>query len=379
MKFGTKLVQFDPAPGDPKHPMVTPIYQTATFEQEHADSFGPYDYSRSGNPTRKVLEDQMAALEGGARAFAFASGMAAISAVTHLLRTGDAILADWDLYGGTSRLFARVLERVGVQVNLSDAADLESFAAAITPATKMIYIESPTNPLLRVLDIAALAQMAHARGLLLVVDSSAMSPYLQQPLALGADIAIHSATKFLSGHSDVTGGVVIVRDEVLAKEIYFLQNAEGTALAPFECFLLLRGLKTLKLRMDAQQKSAATIAAHLKAHPKIEAVFYPGDPDHVGFALQQKQALGGGAVLCIRTPTFAAAKQMAEGLELFSIAVSFGSVSSTVSLPATMSHASVAQEHKQMRQIPDDLLRLSIGIEDVDDLLEDLDRQLAQL
>ncbi len=359
--------------------MATPIYQTATFEQEHADSFGPYDYSRSGNPTRRTLEDQLAALEGGARAFAYASGMAAISSVTHLLRAGDEVLADWDLYGGTSRLFAQVLNRSGVRVTLSNALDLEGFSAAVTPATKMIYVESPTNPLLRVLDLSALAKIAHDRGIPLCVDSSAMSPYLQRPLALGADIVIHSGTKFLSGHSDVTAGAVIVADEALAKETYFLQNAEGNALAPFDCFLFLRGLKTLKLRMDAQQGNASLIAAYLKMHPVVTSVLYPGERDHPGYALQHKQASGGGALISMRLPSAAAAKQLTEGLRLFKIAVSFGSVTSTVSIPAAMSHASVAPEHRKTREIPEDLVRLSIGIEDSQDLLADLDEQLARI
>ena len=379
MRFGTQLVHFDAAPGDPNRPMATPIYQTATFEQEYADGFGPYDYSRSGNPTRKVLEDQLAALEGGARAFVYSSGMAAIASVTHLLRTGDEVLADWDLYGGTSRLFARVLERSGVRVMLSDATDLERFAAAITPATKMVYVESPTNPLLRILDLSGLAKIAHDRGVPLCVDSSAMSPYLQRPLALGADIVIHSGTKFLSGHSDVTAGAVIVADEALAKETYFLQNAEGSALAPFDCFLFLRGLKTLKLRMDAQQENAASVAAYLKQHSKVASLVYPGDTDHPGYALQQKQASGAGALISLRLSSAAAAKPFAEGLRLFKIAVSFGSVTSTVSIPAAMSHASVAAEHQKMRAIPADLLRLSLGIEDSQDLLADLEEQLSQL
>jgi cystathionine beta-lyase len=375
MKFGTKLVHFDPAPGNVIRPMVTPIYQTATFEQEHADSFGSYDYSRSGNPTRKVLEDQMALLEGGVRGFAYSSGMAAIACVTHLLRAGDEILADWDLYGGTSRLFGKVLERAGVSVKFADASDLQGFAAAITPATKMVYVESPTNPLLRVLDLRALAGISHAAGAVFCVDSSAMSPYLQQPISLGADIVIHSATKFLCGHSDVTGGVVIAASEALANEISFLQNAEGTALGPFDCFLLLRGLKTLKLRLDAQQKGASVIASHLK---KVMPVNYPGDVDHAGYALQQEQAIGAGALLTVRAGSRERAKLLAESLQLFKIAVSFGSVTSTVSIPAAMSHASVPVEQRASRDIPDDLLRLSIGIEDTQDLLDDLDRALGR-
>jgi cystathionine beta-lyase len=379
MKFGTKLVHLDPAPDDPTQPMVTPIYQTATFEQDHADSFGKYDYSRSGNPTRKVLEDQMAALEGGVRGFAFSSGMAAVACVTHLLRAGDEILADWDLYGGTSRLFGKVLERAGVKVNFADASNLESFAAAMTPGTKMVYVESPTNPLLRVLDLRALAKVAHASGALMVVDSSAMSPYLQQPIALGTNLVIHSATKFLCGHSDVTGGIVVAASDTLAREIAFLQNAEGSALGPFDCFLLLRGLKTLKLRMDAQQRSAAEIVAYLTKHAKVKQVNYPGDTSHSGYALQQQQASGAGALFTIRTGSRAIAKQLAESLELFKIAVSFGSVTSTVSIPAAMSHASVPQEQRATRKMPDDLLRFSIGIEDTQDLIDDLERALAKL
>jgi cystathionine beta-lyase len=379
MKFGTKLVQFDPAPNDPTNPMVTPIYQTATFEQDHADSFGPYDYSRSGNPTRRVLEDQMAVLEGGTRGFAFSSGMAAITCVTHLLKPGDEILADWDLYGGTSRLFGKILNRAGIKVIFADASNPESFAAAVTAATKMLYVETPTNPLLRVIDLKAIAIIAKTHGVLFAVDSSAMSPYLQQPIALGADIVIHSATKYLCGHSDVTGGIVVAANDALAVEIAFLQNAEGSALGPFDCFLLLRGLKTLKLRLDAQQKNAAAVVNYLKTCPALTAVSFPGDPDHAGYALQQQQASGPGALLTVRAGTRASAKALAESLQLFKIAVSFGSVTSTVSIPAAMSHASVPEEHRATRNIPDDLLRLSIGIEDTQDLIDDLAQAIARL
>jgi cystathionine beta-lyase len=363
MKFGTRLLHYDPAPGDANRPVVTPIYQTATFEQEHVDSSGPFEYSRSGNPTRKVLEDHLAALEGGTRAFAFASGVAAITCVLRLLSTGDEILADWDLYGGTTRLFGRVVDRVGVTVKLSEGLDVERLRAAITPATKLLYVESPTNPLLRLLDLRSLATFAHDNGLLMAVDASAMTPYLQRPLELGVDIVIHSATKYLSGHSDVTAGVVVVKDEELAKKIYFLQNAEGNALAPFESFLLLRGLKTLKLRMDAQQKNAAAVAEYLRGHSSVTSVTYPGF----------------GALLAVRVGTFERAKQLAEGLKLFKIAVSFGSVTSTISLPATMSHASVPPEYLAQREIPRDMLRVSVGAEDIEDLIADLDEQLALL
>jgi len=379
MKFATQLVHFDPSPGDPKRPMATPIYQTATFEQVHADSFGEYDYSRSGNPTRRVLEDQMARLEGGSRGFAFSSGMAAISTITSLLKSGDEIVADWDLYGGTSRLFAKVLSRSGIAVRYVDATNLKSVAEQITPATRLIFVESPTNPLLRVLDLAAIAEIADKGSILFCVDSSTMSPYLQNPLALGADIVVHSATKFLCGHSDVTGGVVVVKDDILGKEIQFLQNAQGNALGPFDSFLLLRGLKTLKLRLDAQQKNAVKIADFLAAHAKVNAVYYPGLPSHSGYDAQTKQARGGGAVVGFTVGSTAAAKRIAENTKLFKIAVSFGSVNSTISIPYVMSHASVPAEDRSTRGIPQDLLRLSVGVEDAEDLIADLEEQLDGL
>lgn len=377
MKFATRLVDFDVSPDDPNHPMVTPIYQTATFEQEHADSFGKYDYTRSGNPTRAVLEKHLAKLEGGTRAFCFSSGMAAITSVSRMLKSGDEILADLDLYGGTCRLFTKVLSRSGITVRYADASDPEKFAANIAAATKLVYVESPTNPLLHVLDLTKLAEIAHNQKALFCVDNSTMSPYLQNPFALGADIVLHSGTKYLSGHSDVTAGVVIVRDEALGQEIHFLQNAEGNALGPFDSFLLLRGLKTLKLRLDQQQQNAQRIAEHLSKHPKIQKVYYPGLADSSGFALQQKQARGSGAVLSLTTGDFEKSRTFAEKLQLFRIAVSFGSISSTACVPAKMSHASVPAELLGSRALPEDLVRLSIGIEDADDLIADIDKALT--
>ena len=378
MKFASRLVQYEVAPGDRFRPTSTPIYQTATFEQEHADSFGDYDYSRSGNPTRKVLEGLVAKLEGGTHGFAFASGMAAITAVARTLRVGDEILADSDLYGGTCRLFTRILERSGIGTSYADAGNLESFAAKITPRTRLIYVESPTNPLLRVIDLRAIAELAHASNALLVVDNSLMSPYLQQPLSLGADIVLHSATKFLCGHADVTGGVVVVRDAKLAEDIYYLQNAEGNALAPFDCFLLQRGLKTLKLRVDAQQRNALAIAEFLAGDPRVERVFYPGLKSDPGYTLQHRQASGAGSVLSFTTRSVAAARAVAEQARMFQICVSFGSLHSTISLPGSMSHASVPPEIAASRELPPELVRISVGIEDVGDLIADLDQALPQ-
>jgi cystathionine beta-lyase len=374
MKFASKLVSFDVAPGDPFRPMATPIYQTATFEQEEATAFGPYDYSRSGNPTRSVLEEQIALLENGTRGFCFASGMAAITCITRLLRTGDEIVADSDLYGGTCRLFTRVLDRTGITARYADACDVEAFAAQITERTKLVYLESPTNPLLRVVDIRQIAELAHASGAVLAVDSSAMSPYLQNPLDLGADIVLHSATKFLCGHSDVTAGVAVVKDAELAKQIYFLQNAEGNAVAPFDAFLFLRGLKTLKLRLDCQQKNAQSIAEWLAAHPQVTAVNYPGLTTSPGYLLQRKQARGAGAVLSFTTGSVEVSRRIVEATRMFSICVSFGSINSTISLPGCMSHASVPPEVGELRELPCDLVRISVGIEEAGDLIADLEQ-----
>src|SRR5580704_1711406 len=374
MKFASQLVSFNACPSDPFKPIATPIYQTATFEQEQADQFGRYDYSRSGNPTRTVLEEQLAQLENADRAFAFASGLAAISSVTRLLSAGDEILACDDLYGGTYRLFSKILNRTGVKVRYADACDLPRFAAAITPETRLLYVETPTNPLLRICDIRALAGLAHDHGALLCVDNSAMSPYLQNPLDLGADIVVHSATKYLCGHSDVTAGVVAVRNPELAEQIYFLQNGEGSALGPFDSYLLLRSLKTLKLRLDCQQSSAQRIAEHLNTHPAVQRVYYPGLFEHAGHDLHAQQARGAGAVISFATGAFDVSKRIAEAARIFRLSVSFGSVNSSISLPGCMSHASIPAEVRKGRAFDADLVRLSIGIEDSDDLIADLDQ-----
>jgi cysteine-S-conjugate beta-lyase len=376
VKFATRLVNYDASPGDINRPMATPIYQTSTFEQEKADSFGQYDYSRSGNPTRRVLEDQLAGLENGVRGFAFSSGMAAVTTAARLLRAGDEIVADWDLYGGACRLFSKVLDRAGVTVRYADAADPEAFAQSFSAKTRLVYVESPTNPLLRVIDLKAIAAHVHARGAIFCVDNSTMSPYLQNPLDLGADIVLHSATKFLSGHSDVTGGAIVVRDQALAEEIYFLQNAEGSALGPFDSFLLLRGLKTLKLRIQAQQNNADTVARFLSQHAQIRRVYYPGLANCQGYRIQQEQARGAGAVLSFTTGSFDLSRRIAENAKLFRISVSFGSVHSTISLPGSMSHASVPAELQATRALPADLVRISVGIEDEEDLLSDLGRAI---
>jgi cystathionine beta-lyase len=291
---------------------------------------------------------------------------------------GDEILADVDLYGGTCRLFSRVLDRSGIAVHYADALDIENFARHLTPATRLVHIESPTNPLFRVIDIKRIAAIAHAHGALFSIDNSVLSPYLQNPLDLGADIVIHSATKFLGGHHDVTGGAVIVKDEKLASQIRFIYNAEGASLGPFDSYLLLRGLKTLKLRLDCQQKNALAVANYLASRKEIAKIYYPGLADSQGYDLHRRQARGPGSVMSFTTGSLAFSRALAESTKLFHITVSFGSVSSSIGMPGTMSHASVPPEVLAQRDLPQDLIRISVGIEDEEDLIADLDQAISQ-
>jgi cysteine-S-conjugate beta-lyase len=323
-----------------------------------------------------VLERQLAALEGGSRAFAYSSGMAALTAVARLVKPGETLVAGDDLYGGTYRLLSRVLEPQGVQVRFADLSRPEAVRAALETRPRLVLVETPTNPLLRIVDVAALAEQCRARGALLAVDSSFLSPYLMRPLELGADLVIQSATKYLSGHSDLSGGVVAVRDPGLAETLAFLQNAEGNALGPFECWLLLRGLKTLAIRIDRQQQSAERIVAVLARHPRVRNLRYPGLPGHPGRELHFRQASGAGAVLSFETGATAISERFVDALHLFTRTVSFGSVGSSVSLPCRMSHASIPAEVRKARALPEDLVRLSAGIEDVDDLIDDLRQAL---
>lgn len=372
MKASTRLVHFDACPNDPYRPVATPIYQTATFEQESAMEFGRYDYSRSGNPTRTVLETQLAVMEKGTRAFCFASGMAAITAVTRLLRPGDEILACDDLYGGTCRLFSRILSHGGIGVRYADGSNLKTFRSEIGPRTRLIYIETPTNPLLRVIDIRPVADLALRSGALLCVDNSMMSPYLQNPLDLGADIVVHSGTKFLCGHSDVTAGIVVVRDRGIADAIYLVQNGEGAALGPFDSYLLLRGMKTLAIRIERQQTSAQRIAAFLSEHPLVTRIHYPVCADQRSSKIHSSQARGAGAVVSFETASADISRRVVESMRLFGITVSFGSVTSSVGIPARMSHASIPHGVRLSVNVPETLVRLSVGIEDADDLIADL-------
>jgi cystathionine beta-lyase len=373
----TEFVHFDPAPGDPWRPNSTPIYQTATFAQDSATELGRYDYSRSGNPTRSVLEAQLARLEHAERALAYSSGMAALAALVRTIPSGGHIVAGDDLYGGTYRLLERVAPRAGVRTSYVDATDTLAVERAIEPETRFVLVETPTNPLQKIVDVSALASVAHARGARLAVDNSLLSPCLQQPLDLGADVALHSATKHLCGHGDVTAGAIAVRDAALADELAFLQNTEGTALAPFDCWLLLRGMKTLGVRVERAQANALAIARHLARHPRVTRVHYAALDDHPGRALHERQARGAGSVVSFETGDAELSRRVVESLELFTIAVSFGSVSSLASLPCRMSHKTIPAAVRAEHALADDLVRLSIGIEDVRDLIQDLDRALG--
>lgn len=360
MKTSTRCVQL--GRGDDAHgAIVPPIYQTATFEQPTATEFGEFDYTRSGNPTRALLEEQLADLEGARYACAFASGMAALTALTRIVNAGEEIIAGDDLYGGTVRLLDHISSHHNISVRYVDTTDATELRNAVTSRTRLILIETPSNPLFRISDIDQLAAIAKEAGAYLAVDNSMLSPILQQPLNLGADIVVHSATKFLCGHSDVTAGALITNNSTLHQQFAFQQNAEGAALSPFESWLLLRGLKTLALRVERQNDSAGKIARFLKARTEVTQVFYPGL----------------GAVISFTTGDEKLSAAIVETTRLFKIAVSFGSVGSTISLPCRMSHASIPAALKERLAPPPDLVRLSVGIEDVDDLISDLDRAFA--
>jgi cystathionine beta-lyase len=375
MKLATRCVRCRDL-RDPYAATAPPIYQTATFVQPSAVAFGEYDYSRTANPTRALLEEQVAALEGGRRALAYGSGMAAIAALLRLLEAGDEVLAGDDLYGGTARLLSQVAPRQGLAVRYVDATDLAAVAAAFRPATRLLLVESPSNPLLRVADLRGLAGLCRRRGTLLAVDNSLLSPALQRPLELGADLVVHSATKILGGHADLTAGVVVATDEELGRRLHFCQNAEGTGLGPFESWLLLRGLKTLALRAERQSSSARFLAARLAAHAAVERVCFPELLDPDSRAIHAGQASGPGPVVSFTTGCPDRSRRVVEGLRLFALQVSFGAVGSAASLPCRMSHASIPVELRQRLAPPPDLVRLSVGIEDPDDLAADLDRAL---
>jgi cystathionine gamma-lyase len=363
--------------------VVPPIYVASTFIQEQAGVWGEFDYSRSGSPTRQAFERTLANLEGGVGALAFASGMAATHCAMMLLSAGDHVVAGADIYGGTYRLLHKVLDKVGVNVTLAPSTDLAAFEAAITPATKLLWIESPGNPQMTITDIAAVADIARRRGVLLGIDNTFASPVLQRPLELGADIVMHSATKYIGGHSDLLGGALVVRDRNLLDRLYFLQNATGAVMGPLESFLASRGLKTMELRVREQSRTAQRLAEWLAADPRISRVLYPGLPKHPGHDIAKRQMDGAfGAMLTIEVrgdathPAFAKAKRVCESTRLFQLAVSLGAVESLIEQPASMSHASYDPAARAAHGITDGLVRLSVGLEAFEDLRDDLHHAL---
>ncbi|HEV3437205.1 MAG TPA: cystathionine gamma-synthase [Gemmata sp.] len=364
----------DPATGA----TVVPIYATSTYTQAAPGQHKGYEYSRSGNPTRSALETALAALEEGERGLAFASGLAATTAVfAALLRPGDEVVASADLYGGTFRLLDKVFKPWGLTARYTDDSTAAGFEAIVTPKTKLVWIETPTNPLLQILDIAAIAGVAHKHGAKLAVDNTFASPYLQQPLRLGADLVIHSTTKYLGGHSDVIGGAIVGSKELL-DPIKFYQNAAGGVPGPFDSYLVLRGLKTLAVRMDRHCENAATLASWLVKHPTVAKVYYPGLLDHPGHLVAAKQMRGFGGMISMKLRGgIPAARQFMTRTRLFSLAESLGGVESLLCHPATMTHASIPKDVREARGVDDGLLRLSVGIEDVADLKADLEHALV--
>ncbi|PTL40057.1 cystathionine beta-lyase [Alkalicoccus saliphilus] len=348
-----------------------PIQHASTFDQPDIEQFGDYDYARSGNPTREALEDTIADLENGTHGFAFASGMAAISTTFMMLSSGDHLVITDDVYGGTFRLTTKVLQRQGIEHTFVDMTDPEAVARAVQPNTKMIFMETPSNPTMKITPIKEIVKIAEKQGCLTVLDNTFMTPVLQRPLDLGVDVVVHSATKFIGGHSDVVAGLTIVKDEALAGELKFLQNSFGAILGPQDCWLVLRGLKTLHTRMEASSLAAAKIADWLLEQPEVEHVYYPGLKDHPGYDINQEQAEGAGAVLSFRLADKEAVRKVVQAVEIPVFAVSLGAVESILSYPPTMSHAAMSDEERNARGITDGLLRLSVGLEKPEDLMND--------
>ena len=377
--FATRAIHAGQEPDPATGAVVVPIYQTSTFAQDAVGKHRGYEYSRTGNPTRAALEQCIAALEGGAHGLAFASGMAAEATVMQLLKPGDHTLAVDDLYGGSYRLFRHVLEPMGLTFSFVDGSNLTAVEKAMTDRTRMVWVESPTNPLLKLVDINAVSKLAHARQALLVADNTFMSPYFQRPLSLGADIVVHSATKYLGGHSDVIGGTLVVNRDDLFERLAFLQNAVGGVPGPMDAWLVLRGLKTLAIRMREHDRNARLVAAFLSEHPKVARVFYPGLPKNPQRELAQRQMSGFGGMISFEVKGgLEPARRVVERTQLFTLAESLGGVESLIELPAVMTHASIPTETRRAHGVADGLVRLSVGIEDVADLISDLDRALAQ-
>jgi len=380
MRFDTKVVRGSIAPDPTTGAIVPPIYETATYVLEEVGRTKGYDYTRSSNPTRATLEGALAAVEGAAHAAAFASGMSAVDAVVRTLDAGDHVVCSDDVYGGVSRLFNTVLARHGLSFTYVDTSDVSAVAEAIRPGTKMIWIETPTNPLLKVSDVEALGKLAHERGLTLCVDSTFATPALLRPLELGADVVMHSTTKYLSGHNQIIGGVVLTNDAAFQAKMRYQQKAIGAIPSPFDCWLVLAGLKTLHLRMERHSSNGLAVARFLEAHPKVQRVIYPGLPSHPGHAvaLRQMKAFSGMITFELRGG-IEAGRTLMNSVRLCALAESLGAVETMITHPATMTHVDVPPEVRHARGLTDSLVRLSVGIEDPADIIEDLAQALDKL
>ena len=373
MDIATRLIHTGASVEPVQGALSVPLYHASTYAQPSLESFGRWDYARSGNPTRHALEEAVAALEGGTVGCAFGSGMAATSSTLLLFQPGDHLVVCDDVYGGTFRVMTRLFAQWGLTVTFVDATVTANIAAAIKPNTRALFLESPSNPLLKIIDLRAAATLARERGLIMIVDNTFMTPYFQRPLELGCDIVIHSGTKFLNGHSDVVCGFAVTADPSLGERLRFVQNAFGAVLGPNDAWLTLRGLRTLKVRMEESQKGAETIARWLAKQPRVSQVWYPGLPCHPGYAVHQAQSSGSGAVLSFELDSFELTKKVLEGVKLMAFAVSLGGVESILSYPARMSHAAMPAEERALRGISDSLVRLSVGLESPDDLISELD------
>ena len=374
MKLATKFIHAGTEPDPSTGAIMTPIYQTSTYVQEAPGKNKGYEYARSQNPTRHALEEALAVIENGKHGLAFSSGVAATDAVLKLLVPGDEVVAGNDMYGGTYRLFTKIYEKAGIKFSFVDMTDTTNISKAITPKTKLIWVETPTNPLLNVTDIAAVVAIGKAAKALVCVDNTFASPYLQNPLDLGADIVLHSATKYLGGHSDVIQGALVMNDDSLREQLYFIQKSCGAVPGPMDCFLVLRGIKTLHVRMQRHCENGIKIAQFLRNHPKVEKVYWCGFEDHPGYAIASKQMRGFGGMMSftLKDDSVETATKVLSSTKLFSLAESLGGVESLINHPASMTHASIPREERVKNGLSDSLIRLSVGIEDAEDLIEDL-------
>ena len=379
MGFATTAIHTGSEPDEATGSVTVPIYQTSTYAQEAIGKNKGYEYARTQNPTRSAVERNVAALEGARFGFAFASGMAAIDATLRLVKAGEHVIVSDNTYGGTARLFTRILANYNVEFDFVDTSEPLNVEAAIRPNTKMVFIETPTNPIMIVTDMKEVSEIAHRAGARVVCDNTFMSPYLQRPLEFGVDIVVHSTTKYLNGHSDGVGGIVVLNDEEDANWIGFVQNSAGAILSPFDSWLVMRGTKTLALRMEQHDKSGRAVAAFLEEHPKVQRVYYPGSASHPQHALARKQQRGFGGMVAFDVGSLAAASKVLESVKLCTLAESLGGVETLISHPATMTHASVDAGKRDRLGITDGLVRISVGIEDTDDIIADLDQALDKV